>query len=340
MKLCSIPGLRSTRKAESRPGFVKGKKVNNAALLSVQKNEGPFLLEFVSHHIAVGFRNILLVTNPSDDWTNELAQALAECDHVRHLCVETPVGVKPQEFAFSAARASLGLDGFDWLLILDGDEMLNIHTGNGLIEQFLMRFEDAVDVVSINMACFGNHPHVTWAPTDSSSRFLNRLVSAHGRNAPSKSWIHHPKNFDKFKPHGPSGFRLNRPARIALHGGLKFVEVDGTDPDFYSRLRSTGSSSDVHSIAQINHYVVRTYDSFLIRAARGRGNAPNQNVNNRHTEDFFLAYSKARFLDDSIIKYREKMNNVRTNLLENSSVAMYHEKAIERYREKISLLRE
>jgi Glycosyl transferase family 2 len=330
---------RSICKSAAILEFRKGQNVKNTALLSVQKNEGPFLLEFVAHHIAIGFENILLMTNPSDDWTNELADALAANGIVRHMCVSTPAGAKPQEFALSIARQTFELDGLEWLLVLDGDELLNIHVGNGFVDQFLARFDETVDVVSINTACFGNHPHEIWEPGDSSCRYLSRLSSAHWRNAPSKSFIHFPVNFANFKPHGPSGFRPDRHARVALHGGLEFVDLSSADPKFYSRLRFTGASDNVHSIAQINHYIIRTYDSFLIRAARGRGSLPSQAINNRHTLDFFLSYAKARVPDTSIGKYRERQVAVRDRLLMDHSVADMHQKALARHSEKISSLK-
>jgi hypothetical protein len=328
------PTRRSGSKHASILAFLRGEKVKNTALLSVQKNEGPFLLEFVAHHIAIGFEDILIMTNPSDDWTNELADALAANGILRHMCVSTPEGAKPQEFALSIARQTFDLDSLEWLLVLDGDELLNIHVGNGFIDQFLARFDETVDVVSINTACFGNHPHETWSPGDSSCRYLSRLSSAHWRNAPSKSFIHFPINFVKFKPHGPSGFKPDRQAKVALHGGLELVDLSSDDPKFYSRLRFTGASESVHSIAQINHYIIRTYDSFLIRAARGRGSLPSQAMNNRHTLDFFLSYAKARFPDSSIGKYRDRKVAVTNRLLMDHRVAYVHQRAIERHREK------
>jgi Glycosyl transferase family 2 len=309
------------------------------ALLSAQKNEGPFMMEFVAHHFAVGFKDIFIVTNPSDDGSCELATALFEAGYIRHLHVETPPGKSPQDHAFSAAREYFGLNRFEWLMILDADELLNIHVGDGSINYLLSTFSDSTDIVSINTACFGSHPHTLWSPLSSAEQFLFRLESGRWRNSVSKSLVHFPVNFRTLRPHGPKDFLPKRRMKIALHAGLRQYGASSDDPTIYGVLRRPGSFAEVHRIAQINHYVVRTWDCFQLRMERGRGAVPRRDRNDRHTAEYFESFSKARFFDDSIGRYSEKVKLIRDSMLESRGVRAAQEFVGRRFSEKLALLK-
>ena len=312
--------------------------MEHLALLSCQKNEGPFLVDFVAHHIAAGFKDIFLVTNPSDDGTSELAEALSELGYIKHLHTDTPKGHKPQEYAYAEARRAFGIDGFEWLLVLDADELINVHVGALTVQDLLSQFSNSIDLVSINMACYGCHPHTHWTPENDSSRFLFRLQSTHWRNSPAKSFIHHPRNFETLRPHGPIGFKLDRAVEVAFHAGLKFSQLQADSAYYFSTVRSPGSFDSVHQIAQVNHYVVRTRDSFSLRAIRGRGDHPDPLINSRHTPEYFSGFGMARFHDASISSYADKTKEVKAILLSDKNVLECHLNSFTRYRQKIGAL--
>ena len=45
-------------------------------LVATAKNEGPYLLEWVAYHRMIGFDNILIFQNDSDDYTHETLRIL------------------------------------------------------------------------------------------------------------------------------------------------------------------------------------------------------------------------------------------------------------------------
>jgi hypothetical protein len=301
------------------------------ALLSAHKNEGPYLLDFVAHHLAINFTRIFIVTNPSDDGTTELAQALAFAGFIEHVCTETPKGRKPQHHAYSVARQVFDLDLFDWLLILDADEFLNIHVADGTVNNFLAGIDESVDIVSINTACFGNFPHSAWTPLLSSRSFRYRLASGNWRNAVAKSIFRKGLEYGKLKPHGPDEFQNSGLLGIALHGGLKIQWVRSDDRTFYSRLRRPGAFAGIHGVAQINHYLIRTWDEFQIRTARGRGAVPVGLPDLRHTRAYFDEFSVANVLDETIERYSSSMEEVRQRLLRVEEVRLCHEETLRRF---------
>ena len=56
----------------------------NALLVGIMKNEGPYVLEWVAHHLAVGFGNILIFSNDCDDQTDRILDRLDEMQLVKH----------------------------------------------------------------------------------------------------------------------------------------------------------------------------------------------------------------------------------------------------------------
>ena len=48
------------------------------------KNEGPYILEWIAHHLSVGFGHFLVVTNDCEDGTDEILLALQRRGLVTH----------------------------------------------------------------------------------------------------------------------------------------------------------------------------------------------------------------------------------------------------------------
>ena len=59
------------------------------AVLTV-RNEGAFLLEWVAHHLGIGFTDLVILSNDCDDGTDRMLDRLAEIAPVHHLRNEAP----------------------------------------------------------------------------------------------------------------------------------------------------------------------------------------------------------------------------------------------------------
>lgn len=66
--------------------------------VSMMKDEGPFVLEWIAHHLAVGFTDILVYTNDCSDGTDDMLIRLEELGLAHHrrnlipegLCARSP----------------------------------------------------------------------------------------------------------------------------------------------------------------------------------------------------------------------------------------------------------
>ena len=272
-------------------------------LLSCFRNEAPFVLEFVAHHKVLGFNQIVIASNDCTDGTVEILDALDAMGVIRHLpCVPSP-NITPQHFAYAQARKIMDVDAADWLMILDADELLNVHVGDGLLADLIAAQDANTDLVLINWATFGAGGHERWANQPSSQRFVERARTFVG-TAQVKSLIRHPKAWKQLSNHHPYGHTGGKPLHIAFAGGL-WTENIAAESMAFGTHRNVKARVSTFSIAQINHYATRTVDSFPLRRARGRGAGLLGKVNDRHTDDYFRRVSRGSFLDDTISRYAE-----------------------------------
>ena len=67
--------------------------------VSMMKDEGPFVLEWVAHHLAIGFTDLVVYTNDCSDGTEDMLIRLEELGLVHHRRNDIPEGVRPQPVA-------------------------------------------------------------------------------------------------------------------------------------------------------------------------------------------------------------------------------------------------
>lgn len=269
-------------------------------LISTFRNEAPFVLEFVAHHKAVGFDEIIIASNDCMDGTAEILQSLDDAGLIRHLLCVPTAKLSPQSFAYAEMRSQFQLNSADWLMILDADEFLNIHVGQGQLND-LIAAQDNPELILINWACFGADAHKQWVDSPTCSRFVHRLRTLSGKGH-VKSLIRTPAKWQKFSNHHPFGWLGQGTVRIAFAGGV-WVDTVSADSVTLGAYRDIEPRSSTFDLAQINHYATRTRDSFDLRRSRGRGAAPPGSLNTRHSDAYFRRMSCGKIPDLSIARY-------------------------------------
>lgn len=270
-------------------------------LLSSFRNEAPFVLEFVAHHKVLGFDEIIIASNDCTDGTAEILSALDAMGVIRHLPCKPPPKVTAQHHAYAQIRRRFGVNAAAWLMILDADELLNIHVGRGRVADLIAAQGGEPDLILINWAIFGAGGHEVWADEPSSRRFTRRLRTLSGVGL-VKSLFRRPGAWKAFSNHHPYGHEEGPPLRVAFAGGLWTEEMPAASVEF-GTLRNVKPRLGSFRLAQVNHYITRTVDSFALRRDRGRGAAPTGKANDRHTEEYFRRMSSGDFEDDTILRY-------------------------------------
>ena len=153
------------------PAFIEPRPSSaRLTVVTAMKNEGPFILDWVAHNRAIGVDHILVYTNDCDDGTAELLDGLRDAGVTRRDNPYRETGKVPQYAAFRAAENETIVQDADWLLTLDVDEYLNIHAGEGRLDDLFAAMPEA-HVVSIPWRMFGNADHHMFQDTPVSERF-------------------------------------------------------------------------------------------------------------------------------------------------------------------------
>ena len=94
-------------------------------VVSAMRDEGPFILEWISHYLCLGVSHFLIYTNDCFDNTEEILLLLSDAGIVTLVNNDTPVNQKPPQWrALNMASKHPLLSDFDWVLVTDVDEFV------------------------------------------------------------------------------------------------------------------------------------------------------------------------------------------------------------------------
>ena len=256
-------------------------------LFTAQKNEGPFILEWVAYHKVVGFTDIIVFSNDCDDGSDILLDRLAAAGEVTHR-VHTPgPHRKPQMNAERLAREESLFRNDDWVMWLDLDEFLFVqkppHTVDALITDI-----GPAKAVALAWRHFGDAGVKDWP----GRQFGPPFVMAEKRHRLR------PRQCKTLFCWGPEigSLHLHRPLFRAGTTPETYPVVSGggtkLGPDFYRETgetpqNRTGDTTRVYRHGQVFHFAARTADLFHEKKVlRGRGyREPDLGPNDRHSLD-------------------------------------------------------
>lgn len=288
-------------------------------LLSSMKDEGPFVLEWVAHHLVLGFDKIYVASNDCRDGTDRLLNALDQAGYITHVPNTLKEGDIPQHAGYVKIRKRHDIDTAEWLMMLDADEFLNVHVGENKVADLTERAAADIDAIALNGMFFTSLPEVNWRPGRVCDQFVQRIAINHRANAALKTLTRHPARFRGIHNHHMVGYKGEVPMQVLWGDGTQ-TELDLETP-LWKQLRNGAVKSVSHRLANYNHYGVKTYDSFRLRRDRGRGAVPEVNDEPaRHTDHYFNERNKPDAEDHSIARYAPAVEAMLADMLHDEKV--------------------
>jgi hypothetical protein len=245
-------------------------------LLSMMKDEGPDLLEWVAHHRLIGFDNICVYTNDCRDGTDAMLDRLEQMGVVRHFANRIPAGKKPQPNALNLAEKNACVIETDWLVVLDADEFIHIKPGAGQLADLFAACPQGIDGVAMTWRMMGSNGRVAWSPEPVIAQFDRGAPDGYRYGWGIKMLF---RPFDHMRPgiHRPKLRRAAKdPDRLAALEAQDWVNGSGY-PMSIGFKRDHWRSSGVtlgRDLVEVAHFAVKSAEGYLLRRDRG-------NVNNK-----------------------------------------------------------
>jgi len=314
---------------------VRSARSETVVAVTSMKNEGAFILEWVAYHLSIGVGHFLVYTNDCDDPTEAILDRLEELGVATRLDnpFDGAAGQKPQRGALNDAERHERVRGADWVGVFDVDEFVNIHVGDGSFGALVGAARDP-NVISMTWRFFGNrgvHRYddkwQTEALTACAPFYLPK---------PRLGWGF--KSF--YRPDGPFGrIGVHRPLELDPEraGEVRWVNGSGramperahASKEWFSRKNSIG-----YDLVTLNHYVLRSAESFLVKRDRGRINHVDQDQGLA----YWMTRNYASETETAIHARLPAARGVHRRLMADPGLAALHAEAVAWHRARIAAL--
>ena len=312
-------------------------RLRDVVVVTSMKNEGCFILEWIAFHLSIGVTHFVVYTNDCSDPTNEILDRLQALGYVTRFDNPYKSGSrqKPQRAALNHAIGVQRVQNADWVGVIDVDEFVNIHVGDGTFRDLVVASNDP-NVISMTWRMFGNDGVDAYEDrfqTEIFTRCAPRLIPKPRLGWGFKSFFRPDAPFGKLGVHRPLDVDDSRlgDVRWVNGAGIKMPERLLKKDEWFSRKDSVG-----YDLVTLNHYVLRSTESYLVKRERGRVNHVDQDQGL-----FYWASRNYRSETDHSIQMRvPRARKVFDKLLADAELMKLHAKSVAWHRERIAHLRE
>lgn len=290
------------------------------------KNEGPFLLEWIAFHQCIGVTDFLFYSNDCDDGTDKLLDALAGFGHVIHL-PNPAEGRNYQMEALKDAKRQPVVQDADWVWIADVDEFPNIHVGDYSLPALIEACGDP-QAISLNFQFFANDGIEAYQDRP----VIEQFTRSHnpdmwcGETAIEvKSLVRQDFPLQYYGAHRPF-FKpkiKKRERPVWTDGAGRAVQhrfLVAANPRRIRRFPAAGA----RAFATLNHYALRSLDSYLVKNDRGDVNRENRAFD----DTYWRERNDAAWEDTSIARYLPALRAQMDKLRAQGSIGALHEACV------------
>jgi FkbM family methyltransferase len=272
----SVPGssVRAYRRADRPGGTVATREAEpwppaaaRTVVVTCMKNEGPFILEWVAWHRAVGIDTFVVFTNDCSDGTDAILDRLTDFGLVRH--EENPAvrtgSTYYQPAALKHFATMAEYRDADFVISMDVDEFLNIHVGSGRIDDLYLAAGpfDALSIFELN---HGSNRRSVFEPGWVVDQFPEHQTRNPGRWKATRG-------VKTITRRGPAlaTIRNHRPDFHGDHGPVLWRDGSGRQTSVFLEDPSLngGDCRGGYDLATLDHFPLRSLASYLAKMDRG-----------------------------------------------------------------------
>lgn len=212
--------------------------------------------------------NFLIYTNGCEDGTSEILDRLQDMGVVQHRNNDDWRGNSPQQFALNQSLKEPLIRNADWVIHIDVDEFMNIRCGNGTLPDLFAAVPDASNI-AMTWRLFGHNDQTTLCD----DFVIDQFDSCAPKFCPKphtvwgfKTMFRNIGAYQKISCHRPNKLLEDRRGAVKwVNGSGQDMTEEAVDNGWRNSRRSIG-----YDLIQLNHYALRSAESFLIKRQRGR----------------------------------------------------------------------
>ncbi len=304
--------------------------------VSMMKDEGPYVIEWVAHHLAVGFTDLVVYTNDCSDGTDEMLIRLEVLGLAHHRRNVIPEGLRPQPSALNHAQDEPVVGLSDWVMVFDADEFISIRHGDGTLDDLISATKaQGANGIVITWRIFGSGGVVDWSRAPVTEQYLLAAPVTWNKGWGVKTLFTFDPDYWKLGIHRPK--MKTRHIKTDFPDRVKWLTGSGKEMEDYFKFRGWRSITRTvgYDWVQLNHYAVKSVDSYAIRKMRGNVN----NKKDKYNSDYWSLQDRNEVRDDTMLRYTEKRNRMIAQLLEDPELNRLHFAALARAEARLGELR-
>ncbi len=312
--------------------FKRGHEWMRITAVTCVKNEGPFLLEWIAFNRLLGVTDFLFYSNDCTDGTDTLLDALAARGGVRHL----PNPAKGRNYQMEALKDAARQDEVaqaDWVWIADVDEFLNIHAGDHTIPALIAACGDP-QAISVTFQFFANDGVDAYQDRPIIGQFMrshNPDLWCSESAIEVKTLVRRDFPLQYYGAHRPF-------FRNSLAEEKRPRWTDGSGRDVPSKFLVAANTRRIRKFpaagardhATLNHYALRSLDSYLVKNDRGDVNRDNRNFD----DTYWRERNDSAWEDRSVLRYLPDLEAALAELKSDPEIARLHDNAVRLHIEK------
>ena len=244
------------------------------------KDEGPYILEWIAWHRAMGVTDIVVFTNDCTDGTAELLDHLHDRGLVTHLPnpALATAATAFQPIALNYLHHMRVFREADFVISMDVDEFVNVKPGAGRFAD-LFAATGPFDALSISEVNHGCNDHEAFARGWLTEMFPRHETLAPGRHRCRRGvkTITRPSvRLAKIRNHRPDFLASAKPV-LWLDGSGRYLPVLQAEPD-ENGIDVRGS----YDLVTLDHFPLRSMQGFFMKMLRGDVVVAKKSVSQRY----------------------------------------------------------
>jgi len=294
------------------------------------KDEGPFIVEWLAWHKAIGIQEFVVFSNDSTDGTDLLLDRLEELGHLRHL-PNPALAVPSTEYQPLAMAYTTFLAEFrraDFFISMDVDEFINIRLGNGRLADLLNRTGpfDALSVSELNHGSNMHEGYERGLVTDQFPRHQSETPGKMRARRGVKTIVRLGENLRHIRNHRPD-LSDNAGPVIWLDGSGRALASLQADPaENGIDVRGT------YDLVTLDHFPLRSLNSYLVKMHRGDVVVKNKMVSQR----YWRMRDRQEELTSTFERQKSGFHKVYDDLLQDKTLRKLHDDCCQAHEDRIS----